>query len=225
MAAPTRTTGLPSLEGFDPVKLADDHTYASRIASERLATFWVEYPGEYEGLNKELRVLVNPESYSTSVAPNYSRRAVLGLSHDVVQYIRTGSREIDLELWVSWQIFLQKQWISSSTNPLQYRNSFEALVMPTAPGLAPPRVYFHWPGAHLDFYGVVDSLSMEFESFSSRGDPLSYTINIGLLETPIGFMGSPAVHEHGIGVTAARPPSGGPPMGDFPVIKSKTQVA
>jgi len=148
----------------------------------------------------ELHALANPESFSERVGAEYSRRAVLGLSHEVAQYIRTRSREISMTLAIYYQLFVQKGWNSNIIDPLQYRDFFAGLLVPSAERRAPSRVQVLWPGQWLNFIGVVTSADFEYTRFDEFGYPLDYTINISLLETPSKLMTSNAVMQYGIGM-------------------------
>jgi len=149
-----------------------------------------------------LHALANPGSFRESVAPQYARRPVLGLSHEVVQYIRTGSREISMELFVSYHLFLAKGWNSKSIKPLQYRNFFEGLTVPAGERRAPPRVEVTWPKAGLAFVGVVTQLDIEYQRFNRDGYPLEYTLDISFVEVARRLRVTDKVMQEGMGYNA-----------------------
>lgn len=171
-------------------------------------------------------VLANPQTLPESVKPQYSLRPVLGLSHEIPQYIRTGSRTLDVELWHSLYIALQIGRLERSfdldaqgkatdvaTAPpakpeddsvpqkmlKRYRNLYQSMTVPLAPGLAPPLIEFTWPYADLNFQGVVTGLDITYERFRYDGIPIEYTVKLELTEDPKGFMTSRGVQQWGLG--------------------------
>lgn len=153
----------------------------------------------------EQHALVNPTSFSESWEPQYSKRGVLGLSHEIIQYIRTSSRIISMDLWISWQVFIQKNWVpkeAQEKGALYYRDFFAALTVPCGRRLTPPLVNVDWPRAALSFTGVVESLSFDYERFSAEGEPLEYTIKLKFLEVLSGLMTYSRVFQSGFGQLA-----------------------
>jgi len=150
----------------------------------------------------EQHALINPTTFSEGWEPQYSKRGVLGLSHEIIQYIRTSSRTITMDLWISWQVFCQTGWAIPEKGPLHYRDFFAALTVPCGRRLAPPLVDVNWPGASLSFTGVVDGLHFEYERFSSLGEPLEYTIKLKFLEVLSGLMTYSRVLQSGFGQLA-----------------------
>ena len=195
-------TALSGVKAFKPTYMADEETLAPRTSKDSLVLFTVlDRPPASSGLDY-MYALANPTTFSESVEPQYSRRPVLGLSHEVVQFIRTASREITMELWVSYHLFLQKGWAPDTVRPLILRNFFQALTMPLKARAAPPRVEVDWPGASLNFVGVASSLSFEYQRFASSGDPLEYSISVTFLEVAGALMTAPKVLLNGIGYTS-----------------------
>jgi hypothetical protein len=171
----------------------------------------INYPTGKGVKPKTLVALVNPTTFEESFSPQYAKRPVLGLSHEIVQYIRTNSREISMELWFSYQVLVQRGQAMRpeggpirDIDPVGYRNIFASMAVPAGPGLAPPLVDVLWPHAHLYFRGVVSSLSFRYEMFSSRGHPLQYTISVTFLEVARDLMPSTAVAAFGMGYAAAK---------------------
>lgn len=147
--------------------------------------------------------MANPESFNESVTSHYSQRAVLGLSHDVVQYIRTSSREIDMELWCNYHAFMVRSPDISEHFALErlidHRNFFESLMVPAGPRLAPPLVTVEWPNAKLHFKGVVTDLTINYTRFAYNGAPIEFTLDLSLLESARGLMTSEGVRRTGFG--------------------------
>ena len=144
--------------------------------------------------------MINPASFKESVAVHYASRQVLGLSHEVAQYVRTASRKISFDLQLS--LLVLRQIAGDSSGPkelLKSRNWFESLLVPAGLGLAPPTVRAEWPGAELWFIGVVDSLSVEYETFRFDGKPMSMKLDVSMIETPDALMTSSRVLAKGLG--------------------------
>lgn len=175
----------------------------SRISQENLAYLVARYP---RGVSEDFRtnVVVNPESFSESIEPQYSRRPVLGLSHEVLQYIRTASRELSMQFWVSWDVYIQRKLATQDMHPVAFRDFVASLCVPAGARLSPPLVEVHWPGANLDFMGVVSSLGIEYTRFSSRGDPIEYTVDVSFVEVARALMTSSHVNSFGLGRHAQR---------------------
>ena len=74
---------LSSLEQID----AGDGHIATHISSDVLVYFQLLYPKPYTVYNATSKVtaLINPESFSENIEPQYSKRPVIGLSHEIIQ--------------------------------------------------------------------------------------------------------------------------------------------
>jgi len=174
------------------------------IPDKYLITFyskWVPGPEPKAPLSIQ-RALVNPTSFSESVKAEYSKRPVLGLSHEVLQYIRTTARTITMQLWASLHIFMIKGITNDRLAVLQFRNFFESLIVPTDLGLAPPYVYIDWPGADLHFKGVLESLDIEYQRFARDGTPMEINLSVAFCEVADDLMTTPRVMETGLGLLA-----------------------
>lgn len=151
---------------------------------------------------------INPTSIKESIDAEYSKRAVLGLSHSVAQYIRTNSRKIQMELWISAHVltFKGREALTASGPDseviLQPRNFFESLLVPAARAQGPERVNIYWANGLLTFEGVLESMSTDYERFAYNGVPLEYKMDLSFLETPTGLMTAVGVREHGLGYKA-----------------------
>jgi len=153
------------------------------------------------------RVIVNPTSFKESTQTHYSSRQVIGLSHEVAQYVRTGSRKISMELWFSYHILFMRanadptkqNNIPDPRTLLQWRNWFEAHLVPSSLGKAPRLLSMEWPRAELHFTGVLESLNTEYERFTYNGTPMEMKMEISLLEVPSGIMLGNSVQRNGLG--------------------------
>lgn len=175
----------------------EDGTWLAR--PEGLVLFRLPKP---LGQLRSVYALANPDGFSEEMEPQYSKRPVLGLSQEIVQYIRTASRTISMDLWVSWELFVAKGWVESAIAPLLYRNFFMALTVPASVRKAPPQVEVRWPMANLNFVGVVTSLRVQYERFSHMGDPLDYMLSVSFVEVANRLMTSPRVLVAGPGYKA-----------------------
>jgi hypothetical protein len=174
-----------------------------RIQDKYLITFyskWIPGPEPAAPLSIQ-RALVNPTSFTESVKAEYSKRPVLGLSHEVLQYIRTTARTITMQLWVSYHLYVQRKWGGADRQAvLRFRNFFESLIVPTGLGLAPPYVYVDWPGAELHFKGVLESLDIEYQRFAFDGTPMELSLSVTFCEIADDLMTSESVMENGLGM-------------------------
>lgn len=152
------------------------------------------------GIGITIQTLVNPTTITESVDPQYSKRPVLGLSHEVVQYIRTPSRTLSFQLWISHHVYQQRGWIGKNIDPLHMKQFWQGMSVPFSAGLPPPLVKISMPGLSLNFAGVVDSLSINYEQLSIKGDPLIYTVDISMIEAPEkGLMTTDKVFSYSMG--------------------------
>lgn len=162
---------------------------AQKFEAQEFLWFKTRDPGEAHFMPM-IGVLVNPETFSERVGVTYAKDNVLGLSHQVIQYTHTESRTIPLEIYISLHILIQKNLGHKVEDLLAWRDSFRALTVPVALGLAPPTVKVIWPNAKLKFEGVVESMDTTYESFTDEGHPMSYTLSLDFLATPSTFMTS-----------------------------------
>ena len=79
-----------------------------RIEPQNVVTFYVAYNKAESKNNYYVQAMVNPTSFTESLNAEYSRRPVIGLSHEVLQFSRTINREISMELWVSYSVLIQR---------------------------------------------------------------------------------------------------------------------
>jgi hypothetical protein len=147
----------------------------------------------------EAAALVNPASFSERVRAVYAKDPVLGLSHEVLQYTRTESRTIPLDLYISWHIMVQKGLGTKIEDMLDWRNFFQSLVVPSALGLAPGLVKIIWPGAKLSFVGVVEDVDVTYEEFAPSGHPITYSISLAFTEIARKLMTAGVVRNRGLG--------------------------
>ena len=211
MAIIGRELTLPDNKTFAPTQVAPDETapfqpitfmnvgVPQRIEPKNVVAFYVAYPQKLQNSSYLVEAVVNPTSFTESMSSEYSKRPVIGLSHEVLQYSRTSNREIKMELWVSYTVLIQRFSAQEKISPLQYRNRFHAMLVPAGPRMCPPVVVLYWPFADLGFKGVATSIEIEYTQFSQMGDPLEYTITAAFTEIPDRLIQSPYVKTKGIG--------------------------
>jgi hypothetical protein len=170
-----------------------------------LLTFRAKRAGE-SSFKGECQAIVNPTSVKETVQAHYSLRPVLGLSHEVVQYVRTGSRKLSMELWLSLHILKRRNEtegdMDESVKPedlLTWRNWFESLMVPSGLGKAPPLVSVIWPHAEFNFIGVLETLDIDYERFDYRGAPIEMKLNLSMIEVMTGLMTTKSVFKQGFG--------------------------
>lgn len=213
LSLPESAQQRAAMESFGRMGLdaggAESAMLAARMQNDdRLVLFRANPEGGIDD-SLEQHALVNPTTFGESWEPQYAKRGPLGSSQEVMQYIRTASRTITMDLWISWQIFIQMGIAGPEKGPLAYRDFFSALTVPCGRRLAPPVVDVIWPrtnaegkwfgGDVLSFSGVVESLSFEYERFSNMGEPLEYTIKVKFLEVLSGLMTYSRVLANGFG--------------------------
>jgi hypothetical protein len=132
--------------------------------------------------DEEMTCLANPTEISESVAVTRNRLSVPGLSHQLLQYVSTGNRQIPgVEFYMDRYLAAEAPL---DPDILEFRRFLLALTVPPAvdagaPPAAPPRVLFVWP-RFLTLECVVDSVSLKYQRFATDGSVLVYTATITL---------------------------------------------
>ncbi len=178
---------------FTPPSPKDPFQDRAQIPSSGPALVRAFFINEEAG--ETLQVLLNPTTFTEEVTALYARQPVLGLSHEVLQYTRTKTLEIPLQLYVS-HYEMARQGVTDRS-PLDYRNFFLGLVYPIEGGRAPSVVTFVWPSTTI-IRGVITSLKFNYQKFSQRtGQPLIYTIDLKLVEHRASLRASPIARRQG----------------------------
>ena len=124
-----------------------------------------------------MECLSNPAQLSEAIQVNYSRLAVPGLSHQVLQYQSTGNRRFSgLEFYMD-RLFAAEQ--PGNPDILGFRSFLRALTVPPAgtqdvASTAPPRVLVIWPQV-LTVETVLTDLELCYCKLSADGSVLVYT--------------------------------------------------
>lgn len=120
--------------------------------------------------------LFNPTQLTERVQVNWTRLAVPGLSHQVLQFQSTGNRELDgVEFYLD-RLFAAAQ--PGDPDIMTFRAFMRALTVPPAgaadiAGGAPPRTLVVWPGV-LTVETVITGLELEYRRFGVDGRVLLY---------------------------------------------------
>ena len=123
--------------------------------------------------------LFNPTQLSEKVKVNWSRLAVPGLSHQVLQYQSTGNRQVaGVEFYLD-RFFATKQ--PGNPDILQFRSFLRALSVPPAEMLAPARALIIWPKV-LSIETVLTELAFQYRQFGVDASVLVYTAVCGFEE-------------------------------------------
>lgn len=124
----------------------------------------------------------NPAELGEKIAVNYARLAVMGLSHEPLQYQRTGNHTFDFELALRVYddngnrrvtIVDQRRFLLSLCYP---RRGATNVI-----GGAPPRVLFVWPNL-ASLTSVIASLDFKHTLFGRDGTPYHSQVKVGLEE-------------------------------------------
>ena len=120
--------------------------------------------------------LFNPTQLSERVQVNWTRLAVPGLSHQVLQFQSTANRQLDgVEFYLD-RLFAAAQ--PGAPDIMTFRAFMRALTVPPAgatdiAGGAPPRTLVVWPGV-LTVETVITGLELEYRRFGVDGKVLMY---------------------------------------------------
>ncbi len=133
---------------------------------------------------ESLECLFNPKDLTEKVDVNWSRRAVPGLSHQVLQFQSTGNRQLSgVEFYVD-RFFAEAS--GQDTDILDFRGFLRSLTVPPAgtegvAATAPPRVLFIWPEV-ITIECVVASVEFQYKQLAVDGTVLVYAASVGFEE-------------------------------------------
>lgn len=128
--------------------------------------------------------LFNPTQLSEKVQVNWNRVAVLGLSHQPLQFQSTGNRQLSSVEFYLDKFFATEQ--PGNVDILNFRGFLRALTVPPAgtegvPATAPPRTLFIWPNV-LTIETVLTDLEFQYKQFATDGSVLVYTATVSFEE-------------------------------------------
>jgi hypothetical protein len=115
----------------------------------------------------------NPSTFQEDISVNYARPAVLGLSHQPMQYLGTGNMAIPFELF-----FLSRD-VETHDNLKVAKNFLHSLCYPPAGAETivagqPPRALVAWPNV-VSLTCKIIQLSVRLTRFNIRNEPVQMT--------------------------------------------------
>jgi len=185
-----------------------------------------------EKSGESLEVLLNPTAYPEGIQVVWAKQPVLGLSHEVLQYVRTVSMQTSFQLVVSEAVMAE---FGITRAPIDYRNFFLGLGYPFVERDAPTDVLFVWPQI-TSIRGVIEQARINHQRFNLHtGGAMDYTIDITIIERrsslrthalarQFGFR-DPDIRPVRSQVRTESPIAGGRSLGDFPIVVSTVEAA
>jgi hypothetical protein len=123
-----------------------------------------------------IQCLFNPTQLVEKISVNWSRLPVLGLSHQPLQYLGTGNRQLP-----GVEFYLDKSFASEAPGDADiddFRNFLRSLTLPPASAdvgnTTPPRVLLLWPKV-LTIEAVITELEFQYRQLARDGSVLVYT--------------------------------------------------
>jgi hypothetical protein len=153
--------------------MPDPVTNFGRIRDGLTRVFFVD-----SGFGERLDALLNPSAFPETVQAIWAKQPVLGLSHEVLQYVRTVTMQTQIQLYIS-KFEMDERGMTMS--PLEFRNFFLGLIYPFGRRDKPSDVTFVWPNVTI-IKCVVENLQFNYTQFAKDGSPLIYTIDMTLIE-------------------------------------------
>jgi hypothetical protein len=129
---------------------------------------------------ESIECLFNPTQLSEKLDVNWNRLSVPGLSHQVLQFQSTASRQLSgVEFYLD-RFFAAEQ--PGDVDILDFRSFLRALTVPPTGSegvvaTAPPRVLFIWPGV-VTIECVVGSIEFQYKQIAVDGAVLVYAASV-----------------------------------------------
>ena len=131
-----------------------------------------------------IECLFNPKDLTEKIDVNWSRLAVPGLSHQVLQFQNTGNRQLS-----GVEFYLDRFFAAAGETDadlLDFRAFLRALTVPPegtegVPATSPPRVLFIWPEV-ITIECVIASVEFQYKQLAVDGTALVYTATVGFEE-------------------------------------------
>lgn len=123
--------------------------------------------------NNELKVLFNPESYQIARTVDWEAKKIPGQDVPVQQFISGDAGTLDLELFFD---------TSTSGKDVYdaHISDLEKLTKIQTPKDRPPLLSFEW--GSITFQGVISTLSVDYQRFTSDGTPTRAVVNMTMRE-------------------------------------------
>ena len=154
-------------------------------------------PKTKDDLPRTMEVFINPNRVKVKGRANWPRIAVPGLSHEVMQYSHTNSRELNFTLqWSAIESLRRNKRSRLSDDPdrpgtinivNQYRHFLYSFLQPMQPGFPPSRVRIVWPD-FLHLVGVITDLDFTVTKFASSGSPMAFDCDVDFVELRTTFL-------------------------------------
>ena len=144
---------------------------------------------------RSTEVFLNPDSLTLDGASEWARIAVPGLSHEVLQWSHTKSRELSFTLQWSAIEALRRAGRAAMTNDMVasdpllrgYLFSLKAMLLPVDRGRAPSRVTIMWPKVVL-MTGAITSCNVTVTRFGRDGGILAFDADVSMVELRTTFL-------------------------------------
>jgi len=144
-------------------------------------------------------VQFNPEQFTQSIAVNYAKLQVVGLSHTRKHYINTDDVKFDLEIGNN-VLAAGDGGISLLARLLEDHDFLYSLTHPRrADSIArggPPRVMFIWPN-FISLTCVLMNLTFTYSQFNKEGTPTAWRAKITLEEIRDTFVSMEDIRQLG----------------------------
>lgn len=150
----------------------------------------------------------NPTTFDELLEVNYNRQQVLGLSHQLLQFLNTGNHQFSFDLFWDRGVTpemreenLTLAGVSELAELDEAKKFFESLCYPskgatTVSSGAPPRVLVVWPGV-LSMTCVVTSVATRNEGFNYLGERVRAFMSIEFEEIRDVRITSQEVRQYG----------------------------
>lgn len=153
--------------------------------------------GDDRGVPFRVQLPINPRTFDISTRPEYARLGPLGLSHGVLNYLRTGSTEVRFQALYQRQVVeLQLPRAMTQRDDELLLKFFLGLVAPLAQGDRPPLVRLQ-VGRFLNLLGIVERADVRVARIDRDGIPYEYTTDVEFVEQRTVFRDQALVHSFG----------------------------
>jgi len=137
---------------------------------------------------RAVEVQLNPNEFMIRAGAEYARLDVPGLSHQVVQWSHTKSKEFEFTL--EWDYDVESAWCQRkglSQVDARFYIWLMSFVEPLEAGCGPAPMQVYWPG-FLWIGGVVADVEVRVQRWGSDGVPRTYSSKVSFLEVRREFM-------------------------------------
>lgn len=123
----------------------------------------------------------NPEELKREFGVNYERLAILGMSHEQLQFKNRGNEKYTFTLF-----FDSRSTDNDTIDPKDIENRIDAMTLGSEQardiaGGGPPDVLFEW-GDHLLLNTRIMGLKYSYKRFTRNGIPVHFSVEVSLEE-------------------------------------------